>query len=823
MLANNNRAVLRRLVRNSLRREWKQTGILFVAITLAALLLFSVFTTGLSYLSLARLQDTRLYGGENDIVISNGFTPEQLNVLYADERVESVGQQAYAGFIQRTEADDTVSVGLLWDDEVLWNTQRAKVITAQEGHYPVAANEVMVSRDALAACGLEGYGVGDRFTATVETNAGVTTEEFVISGLWEGYGDTEPIYVSQAFFERSGYSLAESGILSVKLAHNYVMPTTLDALEEMLDLKPQQVFQPSSYIDNSWKVLLGVIGLGVVIALSAYLLIVNILYLSAAGKSRYYGLLQTLGMTPRQLDQLVRRQMGGIAAAGLGVGLALGVLTTLVVVPRVMAALGITEELIATRLHPMIVVLTVVAVAAAVVAGLRAPLRMARRNTPLEALKARPQPAHRASLGVGRWRAWRMAAAELGRDRKKTAVVLASLTLSLAVFVCLSTVISSQSARTVPPLYWDADVLIRNDSETTEDIASYRPVLEDLRQMLPQIEGVADVHAVEGVPFTIADNDFAAAWLESYSRSRPYLDAGEVMADFRNDPTRYYGMLQAIDEEEFDHLNAQLAEPLDKAAFLRGETCFVSAGGIDWPEAYCDGAPLAIAVNGQRLSMHVAAISYDDSGLGASRNIGPNLIVSQAWLAQQNVSPLTLRLTLHYTVPGDAATEERVMALLAENPDLGDVFYQSHREEVRAIQDAEGDLNETGAAIALLLLIVGLLNYVNTMAASVQSRRLTFSIMESLGMTPAQIKHQLLCEGLLVALGVLALTATLGMVVTVLAFQAVNHTGAPFVMPLIPMLGAALLMILLCMWVPLACYRRLGDEGALIERLRMSE
>ena len=48
MLANNNRAILRRLALGELRSEWKRTLVLFVAIVLATLLLFGVFTTGLS-------------------------------------------------------------------------------------------------------------------------------------------------------------------------------------------------------------------------------------------------------------------------------------------------------------------------------------------------------------------------------------------------------------------------------------------------------------------------------------------------------------------------------------------------------------------------------------------------------------------------------------------------------------------------------------------------------------------------------------------------------------------------------------------------------
>ncbi|MEE0434658.1 MAG: FtsX-like permease family protein [Peptococcaceae bacterium] len=824
MLANNNRRIIYRLAQGILRREWKQTLILFLAIALAAFLLFSVLTTGLSYLELSRLQDTRMYGAERDLIIASGFDEEQYQQLLADERIESVGQEAYAGFIRSTEADETVSVGLIWDDETLWNVQRANVVTAQEGHYPEAFNELMVSREALAQCGLPDLGVGDRFTATVETNAGIFTQEFVISGIWEGYGDTAPIYVSQDFFERSGYSLAESGILNVKLAHDYVLPGTINDLEAGLNLDTQQVFQPSSYIENSWKVLLGVIGLGLVIILSAYLLIYNILYLSVANKSRYYGLLQSLGMTPCQLGQLVRRQMVGIAGIGLVVGLIAGVLTTLFALPRLMFRLGITEDLVAIHFQPLVFVLTILAVVVAVLAGLRTPLRMAQQNTPLEVLKMRPMSTYRAHLGKGCQLPWRLAMAELGRDRKKTLIVLLSLALSLSVFVCLTTIVSSLDERTVVPLYWDADMVIRNDSGTTEDCESWKPLLEDLRTALAACDGVADVHAVEGIPFTIADDAFAAAWLESYAQSRPYLTYDEVMADYTANPTHYYGMMKAIDAAEFEHLNAQLAEPLDKQAFLDGAICFVNiSGGIALPERYLEGVPLTIEVAGQRLKMHIVAESSNDSSLSASRNLGPNIIVSQEWLAQQHLSPLTLGLTVHYEVPGDAATEERVQRLLAENGGLDDIFYQSHYEEVLAIQATEGDLNETGAAISLLLLLVGGLNYVNTMAASIQSRRLKFSIMESLGMTPPQLRCQLVIEGLLIALGVLMLTATLGMMVTYLAFQVMNYANVPFQVPFAPIVGAALLVTLLCVVVPLACYRRLGDEGALIERLRISE
>ena len=64
MLANNNQAIIRRLAQNSLRTNRRTTVILLLTIGVATLLVFGVFTVGSTYLSLSRLQDTRLYGAD---------------------------------------------------------------------------------------------------------------------------------------------------------------------------------------------------------------------------------------------------------------------------------------------------------------------------------------------------------------------------------------------------------------------------------------------------------------------------------------------------------------------------------------------------------------------------------------------------------------------------------------------------------------------------------------------------------------------------------------------------------------------------------------
>ena len=75
---------------------------------------------------------------------------------------------------------------------------------------------------------------------TYENNRGVYNEEFIISGIWDGYGDKSVIYVSKEFYEQTGYNLEYDGILCIKLKSNYVMQATIDKIEQSLNLSQRQ-------------------------------------------------------------------------------------------------------------------------------------------------------------------------------------------------------------------------------------------------------------------------------------------------------------------------------------------------------------------------------------------------------------------------------------------------------------------------------------------------------------------------------------------------------------------------------------------------------
>ena len=142
---------------------------------------------------------------------------------------------------------------------------------------------------------------------------------------------------------------------------------------------------------------------------------------------------------------------------------------------------------------------------------------------------------------------------------------------------------------------------------------------------------------------------------------------------------------------------------------------------------------------------------------------------------------------------------------------------------MKTIQDSQSGMYEIGTVISLLLLLVGMLNYINTMASSIQNRKLTFSIMESAGMSKKQVIKLLIREGILYARGSVFITLTIGTGITYFVFQSMNYMKISFAIPVFPLICAALLVMIICILTPVITYKKIVKNRSIAERLREYE
>lgn len=413
-----------------------------------------------------------------------------------------------------------------------------------------------------------------------------------------------------------------------------------------------------------------------------------------------------------------------------------------------------------------------------------------------------------------------MAFEQFKKDKKKTVVVLLSLAISLSVFYCLTTIITSQGERTVLPNYWNADLVVQNRTQTTENINSLQPAIEDsFIEEIGKMDGIKDFHIVEGVPisFPYVLNSFSDMWITNYIERTPYVSAEKVIADYQANPSNYYGMLIGIDEEEFDYLNQSLNIHVDKQDFLNGEVCIVQYEGSEIPKEYLN-QKVPFNCQGKQYEITVEAVSFETRYSG--RDIGASLIVSQNYLKSLTSNPTILDAYIYYNQKYDEVLEKKITSLIVNSSYSNDLYIESQYEDMKTIQESQGNMMEIGTIIALLLLLVGVLNYANTIASGIQNRKLTFSVMESVGMSRKQINRLLIREGVLYAMFSVLITLTIGSAITYVCFQSMNYMEIPFEVPVIPLIGAIVLVMLICTIVPLLSYKKLAGNRSIVERLR---
>lgn len=838
MLKNHNQAVVSRMAKRSLKSNLRRSVTMILAVMLSSFLLFSVFTVGATYMRMQKVQNVRLNGAEFDAILY-GVTEEQQEIIEQDPDVEKIGILALCGYVEKTEYDSTPNVAIAYADEIYWNEMMVPAREFLEGTYPTEEDEVMVCEKALEKCGFTDAKIGDGITFTYTSKGNMMEKTLRISGIWDGYGDHSLFYVSKQFYEKSGFTYDEagSGRCYITFQKKLMLQKEQQEFIDQLHLdKKQRMFFLSEY-GNALQILTGLIGIVLVTCLCAYLLIYNIMYLSVVGNIRYYGLLQTVGMTGKQIYQLMRGQLLLIGGIGAAAGTAVGAGVSFVLIPVVLQSLGIRSgkvgDDVTITFHPVIVLLTVLLIGMTVWIAGRKPTKIAVSCSPVEALGYHPASGLKKSRKTGKGTVIRRLAKEqLTRNKKKTAVIMISLAASLSVFLCMITLLHSQAAREFYYNLMNFDIVVKNDtlqhqSFEKDNIGGMRPILsEDILRQIKETEGVAEVLPVTFSPIIVPwEPEVTDLWMREFYETWMDIPYEDEIEEYKEYPENFGSSIVGITEADFRAVNAESEHPVDEEEFLSGKTCLLYRDALmGIQDSDLQGKEIRCAEYGNpdnEKSFEIAGMT-DVNDYTALLGYPPTIIVIDHALETFVENPMVFKTGIRYDEEYSGETEEAVISILKESPDHKDYSWVSKIETADTVKEAQGYMMEIGIGIVLILAFIGMMNYVNTTVGNIQSRQKEIATMESIGMTSRQVKKMLILEGCFYAGGTLLLTVTAGLGVTYFLYQSMNYRGVAFQFPMLPFLGAVVLMVCMCASVPIAAYREMEKRGSLAERIRVS-
>ena len=481
-----NRKAVRRLSVKSFKAAGRRNITAAVAIAMTTVLFTALFTIMMSINTSYESYTFRQIGGYAHGTFKD-VTSQQASMIESNSKVKAVGRRITAGIITDGGfAKIPAEISYMDDNNAKWS-----YINLSKGHMPEAEDEIIMDTAALDALGVDPE-IGAKIKLTydmldVDSTVGSRTDTFRLVGWWD-YDDISPVHfinVSEAYVRKVEQAAFGGGADHLREDINVMFRTSIGIEENMKTVENDLGFQ-SDDLDKDGYVRYGVnwgytasqaadgidlemvaaaAALLILIIMTGYLIIYNIFRISVSSDIRYYGLLKTVGVTPRQLRRIVRQQAMMLCAEGCPAGLVIGYLAGRVLMPVIMESTSLGTSCVEVSISPVIFAASALFSIVTVFLSCARPARMASKVSPVEAVKYADASHGQHKIGkmrrigkdaglsgelqesqiTGRLKGaglGRMALANLSRSRLKTLVVILSMALSVVLLSVLCAFVS---------------------------------------------------------------------------------------------------------------------------------------------------------------------------------------------------------------------------------------------------------------------------------------------------------------------------------------------------------------------------------------------
>ena len=852
MHANRNEKAVKRVERGMMKANRIRNLFAVFAIILTTFMITTVFSLGINYGENMKLMQVRTAGTTADVSLAMP-TKAQEQQIRDLEYVKTVGTQYMVGSVaEKNDEGRELSIALQYYDKTEWEEHYQEAIKDLEGKYPSEENEIMLSEDALSQLGITEPKLNMEVPLSYYDKNGEQERTFTLSGWFHSYTGTGMGFVSEAYCKNAGYTMAEDGVLSLSLKK---MPDDFMRIQRDVKLNENQSFSGAvSMKSSSGSVIAMVILLVFFIIGSGYLLIYNVLYISISKDTRFYGLMKTMGTTQAQIKSLVKSQAVKFACIGIPIGILLATVVSFGIVPFVLKQ-GFEEgkSMMDAEVffHPMIYILSILFSAITVWIACNAPAKTAAKISPVEALKfqnfAPKKMKSRNSTNGGKLHV--MAFHNVFRDKKRAILVFMSLFMGITMILGTNGVIKSMTAENFIKATMDyhfeySDIQFEQPEQLNKEVPQFD---EHFVEQIQQIDGIKNIDTHKTV---WAGIDFDEAALAAFMKIK-YEDSGykakgksyeQMLTALRGyaDAGEYGCYITTLDNDEaLEEYNANHPDkPIDIEAFKRGETA-ISGTDNDYytPNAALVGNTLTLtadSTDGKATDFLIdGAFRYDDyedrltQGIGRRKNIEivPNIIfVSEAGMERLTKEPIISAIGVDIKDLNDLERIDSELQAINSTLTTSEWQMKSAVNQKELFEQTNYSLSLLGNGAAVLLIVIGLVNFVNVMLTGVVARKNEFAIMESIGTTKKQIRKILTLEGGIYALISTLLIMTFGNAFLLLVADAVPHLAnyAVFEYPVALVIGLIAAIFVICLSVPAIVYKAISDE-TVIERLRNFE
>ena len=875
-----NRKCIRKLSWRSLWASRKRNIIAIIAIALTALLFTSLFTIVMSINSSYENYTFRQVGGYSHGTFKE-VTQEQAQAIAGHPKVKAVGVRTTIGFMDSgVFAKVPAEVSCMDENCTQWSFAEPTT-----GHMPQSGKEITMDTAALKLLGIQPelgtkitltYTVGDQNQLSYEK-----TDTFTLVGWWD-YDDICPVHyvnISEEYARAVEAEGMAAGMAPFRTDLNVMMASSLDIRGQMeqVDLDLGYTWETrgeenSVRIGVNWgytsaqlgesidaTTLIAIIAFLALVIFTGYLIIYNIFQISVTGDIRFYGLLKTIGVTPRQLKRIIRQQALFLCIVGIPVGLLLGYGVGASLTPVVMAqtTFGVGVSTVSTS--PLIFFASALFALITVLLSCARPGKIASKVSPVEATKyteiVKSKKKQRTTRGA---KVHQMAFANLGRNKRKTALVVISLSLSVVLLNMLVTFTGGFDMEKYLAKLTCADFIV-----SSTDYFRYNYSSSYISQeQIEQIEGNT-APSLSGCGYTLTGY-FPYGWMseEHWLQDMMHFTSEEnaramlERSNRRGDLVGQSAMMEGLDDSLFDKLTVvegdispMFQKDTNAIAVVVNTDDYGNVGNLDfYPPVgstqtitYIDEGYYIDSRTGNLCDENTPA-EYVQLQLSSSHDVDYTVcayvIVPYSMSSRHYSTGYSFVLPIeklnhdseHESIPmfylfdtpddiSEASAENYLADLTADN--LSGLMYESKATLRAEFEGFQTMFLLLGGLLCAIIGLIGVLNFFNAIMTGILSRKREFAVLQAVGMTNKQLKAMLIYEGLFYSLSsavaALALSFILNPLVGDLLENMFWFFSAKFT--IVPVLLAIPVFALLGWLIPYAMYAH-AAKYSIVEQLR---
>lgn len=836
------------------------------AIILTTILFTTVTTVGMGATGSITLTMQMLKGSRSDGDFHN-MTAEQYAALEDADFIREYGLRMPVGFLE-----DTTRHNIEFD--VLDPVQADLTFCMPvHGSVPKAENEIVTSDTALRDLGVEPE-VGADVTISFTAHGRKYQLDMVVSGWFEATSEQiSMMWAGTAFRDAHPDIFEYTYDRDRDMAGTYYsdfIATSTAGLQENLDHWVRQMGgDPDAANSDHLSATINTVTnpaldpttlllVAVMIALfvlCGYLLIYNVFDIAVMQEIRRYGLYRTVGMSKRQVKKLINLQAVWLSCIGIPLGLLIGYFVGKAALPYMMRTLSSSYENIAIHVDPSPIVFVGAAVLAAftVFLSTRKPIRAAADIPPIEAFRyvetaGGRKTTKKSTAGTS---LFRLAWSDLGRNKRRFAFIVASLSLCVILLNCIgiaadSVDIEKQVSYSIRTDFTVVNALSKNILKgfTRREHGLGQEVIDAVNAQ-PGVKGASAIYKN-----TLDDRnvtyDFPVGFDLIGTDEETGIDYASTkdgivfnLGDDGHALCNVYGMeetaLARMDIQEGEADAHKLYEKM-----VNGEGVLVgvmSDMGTSIMEPALDllevGDIITVFKNGGPMMelpvLAKAALTGDDTEIRYTAN-GPFEVGRDGLFLYLPTCVYTEiydePVIYKYSFDVEEGQQDPMRGFLEDyvtnvDPSLG---YASAEEARQDAATTRTMLQFVGGSIGSIFGAVGVLNLINTIITSILTRRHEFAIMQSIGMTAKQLTRMMIWESVYYAIGVCIVGLLLSVI---LAFTVVKTLIGDiwyftFHFTLVPAVTVCILLLIAAAVLPVIALK-VFNKGSIVEKLRVAE